>query len=55
MPYLILVSIIWGFSFVIIKGTLASLDANFVSCARLLLSLCAFLPLIRLAGISFTE
>lgn len=50
MPYLILVSILWGFSFVIIKGTLVSLDANFVSFARLLLSFCAFLPFMRLAG-----
>ena len=55
MPYLILVSIIWGFSFVIIKGTLVSLDANFVSCARLLLSFFAFLPFMRPAGMRFSE
>ena len=55
MPYLVLVSIIWGFSFIIIKGTLISLDANFVSCARLLLSLCTILPFMRPAGISFSE
>ena len=55
MPYLILVSIVWGFSFVLIKGTLVSLDANFVSFTRLLLSLIVFLPFLRLAGISFTE
>ena len=50
MPYLILVSLIWGFSFVIIKGSLAALDSNFVSFVRLLLSLALFLPFIRPAG-----
>jgi len=55
MPYLILVSIVWGFSFVIIKGTLVSLDASFVSLARLLLSLLVFLPFLRFAGLSLHE
>jgi drug/metabolite transporter (DMT)-like permease len=47
MPYLILVSLIWGFSFVIIKGSLASLDSNFVAFARILLSFLLFLPFLR--------
>jgi drug/metabolite transporter (DMT)-like permease len=51
MSYLILVSVIWGFSFVLIKGTLGSLDANFVSLVRLLLSFIVFLPLLRLRGL----
>jgi drug/metabolite transporter (DMT)-like permease len=51
MPYLILVSLIWGFSFVIIKGSLTSLDPNFVSLARLLLSLALFFPFVRHAGL----
>jgi drug/metabolite transporter (DMT)-like permease len=55
MPYLILVSFIWGFSFVIIKGTLVSLDANFVSFVRLLLAFLAFLPFMRLAETRLTE
>jgi len=55
MPYLVLVSIIWGFSFVLIKGTLVSLDANFVSFARLLLSLIVFLPFMRQAGLSLSD
>jgi drug/metabolite transporter (DMT)-like permease len=50
MPYLILVSLIWGFSFVIIKGSLTSLDPNFVSLVRLLLSLALFLPFARRTG-----
>ncbi len=47
MPYLVIVSLIWGFSFVIIKGSLTSLDSNFVSFARLLLSLIIFIPFLR--------
>jgi carboxylate/amino acid/amine transporter len=55
MPYLLIVSIVWGFSFVIIKGTLVSLDSNFVSFARLLLSLIVFLPFIRTAGTPLSD
>jgi drug/metabolite transporter (DMT)-like permease len=55
MPFLIFVSIVWGFSFVLIKGTLVSLDSNFVSFARLLLSFLAFLPFVRFAGISHSD
>ena len=51
MLYLLIVSFVWGFSFVLIKGMLVSLDSNFVSFARLLLSLLVFLPFIRTAGI----
>jgi len=52
---LLFVSLIWGFSFVIIKGSLTSLDSNFVSFARLLLSLLVFIPFIRSAGIRFQD
>jgi drug/metabolite transporter (DMT)-like permease len=55
MPYLFVVSIIWGFSFVLIKGSLVSLDPNFVSFARLLLSLLAFLPFVRFAGTGLSD
>lgn len=51
MLYLIVVSFLWGFSFVIIKGSLVSLDSNFVSFARLLLSFVVFVPFMRLSGI----
>jgi carboxylate/amino acid/amine transporter len=51
MLYLIVVSFLWGFSFVIIKGSLVSLDSNFVSFARLLLSFIVFIPFMRLEGI----
>ena len=55
MPYLIFVSILWGFSFVLIKGTLVSLDPSFVSLARLLVSFLVFLPLVRVTGIRLPE
>jgi len=47
MPYLILVSFIWAFSFPLIKGNLAGLDSNFVSFARLLLAFLLFIPFIK--------
>jgi drug/metabolite transporter (DMT)-like permease len=55
MQYLIIVSVIWGFSFVLIKGSLVSLDSNFVSFIRLLLSFAVFVPFTRLGGIKSSE
>lgn len=55
MLYLLLVSIVWGFSFVLIKGTLVPLDSNFVSFARLLLSFVVFIPFARLAGSKLSD
>ena len=51
MTYLILVSFVWAFSFPLIKGYLTGLDPNFVSFARMLLSLLVFLPFLRFRGI----
>jgi drug/metabolite transporter (DMT)-like permease len=51
VTYLILVSFVWAFSFPLIKGHLTSLDPNFVSFARMLLSLLVFLPFVRLRGL----
>jgi drug/metabolite transporter (DMT)-like permease len=53
MIYLILVSFIWGFSFGLIKGNLTSLDPNFVSWARMVISLLVFLPFLRIKNISW--
>ena len=50
MHWLVAVSILWGFSFVMIKGSLVPLDSSFVSLARLLLSLAVFIPFLRPAG-----
>jgi carboxylate/amino acid/amine transporter len=55
MAYIVIVSIIWGFSFVIIKSTLVSLDSNFVSFVRMLLSFVFFLPFIRPASIRLAD
>ncbi len=48
MLYLLVASLIWAFSFGIIKTSLAGLDASFIGSARLLLSLALFAPFIRL-------
>jgi len=47
MLYLLIVSLIWAFSFGIIKDHLTGLDPNFVSFARLFIALVIFLPLLR--------
>ncbi len=44
---LIVVSLVWAFSFGLIKGRLAGLDADAVSAVRLGLALLAFLPWLR--------
>jgi drug/metabolite transporter (DMT)-like permease len=52
MPYLILVSAVWAFSFPLIKGTLVGLDASFVSFVRMGLSLVVFLPFLRIRKVA---
>lgn len=52
MIYLLIVSLVWAFSFGIIKGQLTGLDSNFVSFARMVLSFIIFLPFIRVKRIS---
>ena len=47
MPYLILISIIWAFSFGLIKGELSGLDAYFVSFERIFISFVFFIPFVR--------
>src|SRR5664279_5131974 len=47
MGILFIVSLIWAFSFGLIKDRLSGLDANFVAAARLLISLLVFLPFLR--------
>ena len=48
MLILFIVSLAWAFSFGLIKGNLDGVDSNFVSFARMLISLVVFLPLMRL-------
>jgi drug/metabolite transporter (DMT)-like permease len=51
MIYLLISSLIWGFSFGLIKGQLTDLDPNLVSSIRILISLLIFLPVMRLKKI----
>lgn len=51
MTLLLLVSLLWAFSFGLIKG-LTGLDAAFISAARLALALLVFLPFLRLRGLA---
>jgi drug/metabolite transporter (DMT)-like permease len=51
MFYLLIVSLVWAFSFGLIKNQLAGLDANLVAAARLLVSLLIFLPFLRIRGL----
>ena len=51
MIYLIIVSIIWALSFSLIKGSLTSIDPNFVAFFRLFVSLIIFLPFLRIKQI----
>ena len=52
MIYLIVVSVVWAFSFGLIKTQLGGLDPNFISWCRMLLSFALFLPFLRLRDIS---
>lgn len=55
MTYLLIVSLIWAFSFGLIKNQLAGLDANFIAAARLLASLIVFLPFLRIKNVPRKE
>jgi carboxylate/amino acid/amine transporter len=52
MVELIIVSLIWAFSFGLIKDNLVSVDPNFVAFARLFVALLVFLPFLRLKELS---
>ncbi|MDA3861108.1 MAG: EamA family transporter [Melioribacteraceae bacterium] len=51
MIYLLTVSLIWAFSFGLIKGNLVGLDSNFVSFARLLISFLVFIPFLKIKNL----
>ncbi len=51
MLYLLSASLIWSFSFGLIKGNLASLHPNLVSFIRIAISLLIFIPFIKVRGI----
>lgn len=52
MPYLIVVSLLWAFSFGLTKGATTGLDSAFVAAVRLGLALLVFLPFLRMQRIS---
>ena len=52
MVYLFIVSLIWAFSFGLIKGTLAGVDSTFVAFARMLIAAIVFVPFLQFRGIS---
>src|SRR5688572_361347 len=52
MPQLIVVSLIWAFSFGLIKRYLVGVDSTFVSAVRLGLALLVFLPFLKLRGLA---
>jgi drug/metabolite transporter (DMT)-like permease len=49
--YLLIVSLIWAFSFGLIKTSLAGIDSNAVAAARLGIALLVFLPFFRWRGL----
>ena len=53
MPLLLLVSLVWAFSFGLIKGRLAGLDSSFISAIRLGLALLVFMPFFRPRGLTW--
>jgi drug/metabolite transporter (DMT)-like permease len=52
MVYLVAVSLLWAFSFGLIKGRLTGLDSAFISAVRLGLALLVFLPFLRWRGLN---
>jgi drug/metabolite transporter (DMT)-like permease len=52
MAHLFVVSLLWAFSFGLIKRYLGGVDSAFVSAARLGLALLVFAPFLRLRGVS---
>lgn len=55
MFYLFLVSLLWAFSFGLIKSNLTGQPAAVIACIRLLLSLAVFAPFMRLKGLRRTD
>lgn len=52
MGYLLVVSLVWAFSFGLIKDNLRGLDASFVAMVRMALSALFFAPMMRFTGVT---
>ncbi|ADE55021.1 EamA family transporter [Coraliomargarita akajimensis] len=55
MHYLLIVSLIWAFSFGLIGNRLSGVDPFFVASARLAIALAVFLPLLKLKPLSWKQ
>lgn len=55
MLYLIVTSLIWAFSYGLIKTNLAGLDPNFLTVCRMLFALMVFTPFLRLKNMSKSQ
>lgn len=53
MALLFIVSLIWAFSFGLIKGNLAGVDSTFVAFARMLVAALVFIPFLQLRKVSW--
>lgn len=53
MLFLFLASVLWAFSFGLVKHLTAGLDSAFIAAARLGLALIVFLPFLRLRGLAY--
>jgi len=51
MLYLLSATLIWAFSFSLIKGNLSAVDSNFVAFLRLVISFFLFLPFLKIKAI----
>jgi len=55
MIYLLVVSVIWGLSFGLIKTFLSGLDASFIAAVRIGLALLVFMPFTRISRITLKQ
>ena len=55
MIYLAICSLIWGFSYGLIKGNLTGLSPDLVACARMVIPFVCFTPFLRLKVLSLKE
>jgi drug/metabolite transporter (DMT)-like permease len=55
MIYLVVSSLIWGFSYGLIKGNLTGLSPDLVACMRMVLPFICFLPLLRLKNLRLKD
>lgn len=55
MIYLLMASIVWSFSWGLIKGQLVSLDPNYVASMRIIFAIPLFIPFFTIRGLKYTS